>query len=202
MRAQEALFFWLCEMSSNLYRENIINVLKYGNPPGLSPYDAFGAIIGDEYEAIAAQYGCEVSPITINLMQAQDLWVQDIDNLGVIDSDEPDHLKHAGWLCHWLRKKKPIGELTIRDESKLTATYEKYYNDVTAFIIGLRVALFHECCRLGYSDEDIVELLAKHHYSDILHDVSVYLHHKNVSPHALYLIYRSLIQPSPFIGPL
>jgi len=185
-------------MPSGLYRKNILIFLRYGFPPQQPSEAGFLETISIEIDKVAAHFGCEPEIVPMNLLQAQQEWDGDLDKLEIDESEEPDHLKQAGWLCHWLRKKRPISKLYYRDESKLANYFEDYYNEASAFIIGLKIAIFHECCERELTDEEIKNVLADYDFSDILHDISVFLSHKSVSPHAIYMIYKSLLHKSPF----
>lgn len=189
-------------MPYGLYRRDVLRILKFGQPLHLSEQAAFWSIISEQYDEIASTFGCEVELSSIKLLEAQKYWIHDLEHIAVDESEEPDHFKHAGWLCHWLRKKMPASKIIIHDETKLTNTFEEYYSEVIAFTIGFRLVLFHECCARGYDDSMIVNTLNNYSTLSPLHDFLVYLSHKNVSPHAIYLIYKSLVAPSPFEGPM
>lgn len=190
-------------MSRALFQTNIIRRLKYGVPPRIAAWTLFDEVMCDELDSICSYFGCEPEPIRINLLEAQEFWVDDIDNVAIEEDEktqerlEPDHFKHAGWLCHWLRKKRPIGRLIIHDESKLQKYFEESYNEVCAFIIGLKIALFYECCERKMDDDAIVRVTQIGFLTEILPDIALYLNHKNVSPHAIYMIYKSIIHDSP-----
>lgn len=194
-------FLCVTVMQYNLFDTDILRLMKFGRPPEISEQQIFLSVMAAEYDSIASSFGCEVDPEPQKLLEAHEYWIDDLDSLGIIDSDEPDHYKHAGWLCHWLRKKMPIGRVIVRDHSIVSEEFQDYHNELTAFIIGLRLVLFHEACRFGYSDEMIVEVLKGYSYTAIHHDIAVFLSHKSVSPHSIYLVYRSLMLHSPFVGP-
>lgn len=183
--------------ASSLFQSDIIKKLKFGRPPNLSHLSVFREVISSEYESICAYFGCLPKINDIDLLKAQDHWIDDMESLPIAESTEPDHFKHAGWLCHWLRKKQPITQLTIHDDKKMEDWFEDSYNEVCAFVVGLKLVIFHECCEYDYSNEQIVKAAKRGAYIDILPDVALYLDHKNVSPHAIYLIYKAAMHSSP-----
>ena len=187
-------------MSSGLLQEDILRFLKNGTPDGKNRWEFFYEVIADEIDLVASHFGCEAEISEIKLLEAQSTWLHDLRNLRVAESDEPDHFKHAAWLCHWLRKKSVISRLGIHQEERLTEVFEDHFNEYVAFAIGLKLVIFYECCERGLSDETIAKSVATSAIPALIRDVAVYLSHKNVSPHAIYLIYKSLMQTVPIVG--
>ena len=188
-------------MKSSLLQENVLRLLRYGNPPDKDRWEFFYETISDEIDVIASHFGCEAQLSEIKLLDAQEYWRNDLDRLMIDESVEPDHLKHAGWLCHWLRKKSVISSLKVYQEDRLTDVFENNFNEVVAFAIGLKLVIFYECCERGLSDDAIVASAGTGlNVANLLRDVSVYLSHKNVSPHAIYLIYKSLMHEIPIVA--
>ena len=187
-------------MSAGLLQEDIIRSLKNGTPDGKTRWEFFYEVISDEIDQIASHFGCQAELSEIKLLEAQSYWLHDLEGLRVSESEEPDHFKHAGWLCHWLRKKSVISRLTIFQEERLTDVFADHFNEYTAFAIGLKMVIFYECCERGISDAAIVRSARSVAVPNLIRDVAVYLSHKNVSPHAIYLIYKSLMLPIPIIA--
>ena len=187
-------------MSPGLLQQDIFRLLKYGTPDGKTRWEFFYEIISDEIDLIASHFGCQAEISEIKLLDAQSFWLHDLKSLRVTESEEPDHFKHAGWLCHWLRKKSIISRLTIFQEDRLTDVFAENFNEYTAFAIGLKLVIFLECCERGLSDAAIAKSTASAGIPTLIRDVAVYLSHKNVSPHAIYLIYKSLMHQIPIVG--
>lgn len=188
-------------MKSRLLQENILRLLKFGNPPDKDRWEFFYETIADEIDVIASHFGCEAQISEIKLLDAQTYWLNDLKRLMIDESIEPDHFKHAGWLCHWLRKKSVISSLKVFQEERLTEVFENNFNEVVAFAIGLKLVIFYECCERDLSDDSIVASTSSGlNVSLLLRDVAVYLSHKNVSPHAIYLIYKSLMHEIPIVA--
>jgi hypothetical protein len=184
-------------MNDGLLQEDILRKFKFGIGTEKTSEDVFYEVIADEIDQIASFYGCEADISVIKLLEAHSYWLHDLENLRVSESEEPCHLKHAGWLCHWLRKKSIVSRLIVHQSERLSVCFENHFNEVIAFAIGLKLVVFYECTERGLSDEAITASVAQSSVSDLLHDVAVYLSHKNVSPHAIYLIYAALMRQSP-----
>jgi hypothetical protein len=66
-------------------------------------------------------------------------------------------------------------------------------NEICAFLIGFRLCLYFSLKHLiDESDHIGHEIQARTLDANLKFDVATLLKHKNVSPHALYLIYRTL----------
>ena len=111
-------------------------------------------------------------------------------------SDGPDHFKQAGVLTYWLRRFSPVYELTsLSDNQKLPSQQRKklpeffpnYYDVVLAFDLGFRLCNFVECNRKKNPIQK--KILSSDGY---IRQTCQFLKYKNVSPHALGLIYQSL----------
>lgn len=184
-------------MSYGLLQKDVIRLLKTGTPNGKDRWEFFYEIISDEIDQVASHFGCEAEITNIRLLEAQEYWLNDLAQLRVSESNEPNHFKHAGWLCHWLRKKSVVSRLKIFQEERLTDVFEQHFNEYIAFAIGLKLVIFYECCERGLSDDAIAKSVQTSAIPDLIRDVALYLSHKNVSPHAIYLIYRSLMLAVP-----
>ena len=107
---------------------------------------------------------------------------------------EPDHFKRAAHLAYWLRRCSPVIEVNeelthdFKNVDKLREFYFRYGNEFVAFDVGYQLCLYFEANKEG----------AKHSLTDYkltseyIHIVAHFLKTKNVSPHALFLIYTSL----------
>jgi len=135
----------------------------------------------------------------LRLKSAHKQWLEDLKVAPARDLDggSPDQYKHAGYLAFWLRRSTPIIRLDIPDSvSSSLSPADKYYvdflhqfgNEHLAFMIGYEICLFFACYRSGMP----LEPAAFSYDSNFAHDVCSTLKRKNMSPHALSLIYRAL----------
>ncbi len=104
---------------------------------------------------------------------------------------ELDHFKHASHLCFWLRRMGPILEVfpidskippdTVGDKGKELELILKYRNEYLAFQVGLFMC----------GDFEADDKHPKIDY-DYLLTFCHFMRYKHVSPHAIFLIYKSL----------
>jgi len=141
---------------------------------------------------------------------------------GIEESVELDPYKRAGFLAYWLRRRIVINEIELYSEAgdphapKLAAHKHtlpaiqnrlfNFYNEICAFRFGLDISIYYAtnayCNQLiaqGQSESN-VQLMRKEHIRKISEkakalvvDVSVLMKQKNLSPHALYIIYKGLV---------
>jgi hypothetical protein len=160
----------------------------------ISKDDWFARALDEAYTDIAAQYSCEVWLSARRLAEAHMLWEHDLTNMTITDSDTPDHFKQAGFLAYWLRRRVVV-ERSAEGEGMPEVIYRddflRYCNEWSAFLIGFRICLPFEADRLR-GEARMQDLHTFRLNPEYLRDLAVLLHHKNVSPHSLYLIYRSL----------
>lgn len=139
------------------------------------------------------------------LFDAHSFWKADLKRLTFslhTDSVTPDHFKQAAHLAYWLRRSGPVieffdsrGPMEPVIDKPLEDKYERirellfnYGTEYFAFDLGYLICRFYETNR---SD-------GKHMSKDFTLDeeyiqtVCCFLKEKNVSPHALYLLYKSL----------
>lgn len=140
----------------------------------------------------------------VRLLDAYYQWQQDLDRVSKfeLNSGIPDHYKQCGHLIYWLRRASPVVEWV--DASKNLGDAEgfpdrpediqlkellfKYGNEYLAFDLGYRICRFFEIGRVDYPLAPDARVLTQ----DYLRTVSHFLKVKNVSPHAMYLILKSL----------
>ena len=139
------------------------------------------------------------------LIEAHGAWINDIDRVATHEKnleDGLDHLKHAGHLAFWVRRLSPLVE--AQDETKNLAdaagydlsTHEidfrelllGYANEYLAFDIGYQIARYYEIAKEGGSARAESLVISRDYYRTMCH----FLKYKNVSPHGLHLVYKSL----------
>jgi hypothetical protein len=135
-----------------------------------------------------------------SILEAHTQWRGDLERISEFELNDgiPDHFKQAGHLAYWLRRCKPIYELNENKSYPPAGTKEdvdfttdgqelllKYANEYLAFSLGYHICLLHTIT----DEKEAKEFRIDKNYLEI---VCQFLRNKNVSPHALYLIYRSL----------
>ncbi|MDX7953525.1 hypothetical protein P7D22_20375 [Lichenihabitans sp. Uapishka_5] len=113
-----------------------------------------------------------------------------------------DHFKQAGHLAFWIRRMSPVVEATDslanpqdapgyapdRFETAFRKILFAYSNEYLAFDLGYQIVNFYEKSRTDRVSAYRKPEIDSDYYETMCH----FLKFKNVSPHALHLIYRSL----------
>ena len=179
---------------------------------------SFIEIIGQFYVKTAEAFGCSVSVSSRRLGEAYDFWIGDEAralHFGTeVETTELDHFKHAAFIAFWLRRLIPISDIwfdrddrvaAIAGDADSTAPSEaqiRFYrvgNELTALLVGFYICLGVETLQMTQritragntrviSDATGVRQIPGH----FLTEYPKLMKHKNVSPHALYMVYRSL----------
>lgn len=115
-----------------------------------------------------------------------------------------DHFKYAGFLCYWLRRCPPLCGLSTNPDTTFAGIKHRdpkpilvqYGNVFAAFDIGLRICRYWESARtdINYSPEIRQKMLRLSipQRSEYIEDVCYTLAEKNISPHSLNMLYKSL----------
>jgi hypothetical protein len=141
------------------------------------------------------------------LRDAHHFWCQDLDRVENRERlpDGLDHFKCCGHLAYWLRRTAPVMELyddiagydeNVRQlepggqRHQLRELLVAYTNEYLAFDWSYQICLYYERMRPEpeknpRADGDILT-------RDYVRTLCHFLKCKNVSPHALFLIFRSL----------
>ena len=105
----------------------------------------------------------------------------------------PDHFKCAGFIAYWLRRHPPVykfqemtGELSDKQE-KVRELILKYGNVLLAFSYGYQICLFFEQGSSKSANPKMPQLDLNY-----IESICYLMKYKNVSPHSLGFIYRSL----------
>lgn len=172
--------------------------------------------IAYNYSLLAQSRGCGVSMSTRRLGEAFDFWREDNTRTlseGIETSVNLDHFKHASFVAFWLRRMIPINQTVVVSEyqavpQKKNATEQQKFflrcgNELCAFLIGFQICLFYEF-GTKFEGDNVVDLVGQlqgtrlrklqQHFLPpaMVADFVMILKHKNMSPHALYLLYKSL----------
>lgn len=154
----------------------------------------------EEYQRIH-MVSAEFDPL--RLPHAHFFWTKDIERVAreVRSADDeplkqPDIFKRCGFLAFWIRRTAPFIYAEVlpsihlsKEERTWQNLFAKFPNEMFAFDLPFRLAAMN----YGAQHADVAIALARLSYSYI-HDVCHYLKTKPVSPHALYLIYKSLFE--------
>ncbi len=159
---------------------------------------------------VTSQYIYTASPVSIlprispsALVDAHGQWVTDlkrVKNFELGDRSEPDHFKQAGHLTYWLRRSQPVYDVKMEASgtppnfhgNPLAEIFHRLImvapNEYLAFDLGYRIVLLHEC----YSQDPPKSESEFALTDDYIVTMVQFLRNKNVSPHALFLIFKSL----------
>lgn len=137
------------------------------------------------------------------LADAHSAWCMDIERVGQYENlpNGLDHFKRCGHLAYWIRRAAPVvdaidiaGMITYEGGDLITPEVQEfrdllfaYGNEYLAFDLGLQFSLFYE--RHGKSLRAEGLNITRDYIGTMCH----FLKFKNVSPHALFLIYKSLL---------
>jgi len=156
----------------------------------------FMRFVQTQYESACVDALVAVTLDNRRLWDAHGLWLEDLDRLKTYElaGGTPDHYKQSGHLIYWLRRSSPVIAMTdIAGKKKISSDVAdfrtllfRYGNEYLAFDLGFRLCRFFESQKEGL-DEDVFRLKR-----DYLKAMAQFLKTKNVSPHALYIILKSL----------
>lgn len=173
--------------------------------------EAFIDFMLANYNFIAEAYGFETNMSRRRLTEAQSLWMFDMDR--VLKEMPPktrqlDHFKQAAFLAFWLRRLLPVNETRLRHPPRGDETmffeqrqidFLRYGNEIAALLIGFQICLFYESARATRAANEVAFHRDRADYlrrvtfpQDLLMDYAMILKHKSLSPHSLYMMYRSL----------
>ena len=157
----------------------------------------FASCMAYQYDDIAKRHSCEVNLSPTRLEEARLLWMRDTQRIAIEGDTTPNHFKQAGFLVYWLRRRMVVAACRRGLVDEPTGEQDKFVlsaNETCAFLIGLRISLYFDLKdKIDSSDHIGHELQEFSLESALKFDVATLLKHKNVSPHSLYLIYRTLL---------
>lgn len=175
----------------------------------LEDRDKFISILRSYFEEFFTPLGLVPSISKARLIDTYNAWHRDLFRVSQMElkGSVADHYKRAGYLAYWLRRNAPITML-VEDRSILVGAApseaklnraKRFANELTAFDVGWRLTTYFETRRadvmttlqlLGRRPVSVAEFLLP---DDFLQTICQFLKEKNVSPHALFLIYKALI---------
>ncbi|TIV37024.1 MAG: hypothetical protein E5V91_19820 [Mesorhizobium sp.] len=187
-----------------LWQPNIFELLENGGPGTdgavLSADEWFERCIALAAHDIAQQFGCSVSLSKLRTAEARMFWSRDLKRIDFAGrGNRPDAYKRAGFLAYWLRRRIVVNETTpspgvaydAPGGTARRANFVAYASDIVAFMIGFQLSCYYS---LGnhLKDANVSSRIQSSVEYTYLMDVSRLMRMNNVSPHALYLIYRSI----------
>jgi hypothetical protein len=165
----------------------------------------------EEFLSIFTEYTIEVLDkaafypklLKHRIYEAHGAWISDLKRVGEHEKNLKeglDHFKQCGHLAFWLRRTTPIGELMdlafvdpeiplSREAQELRSLLKGYHNEYLAFDFAYQICKYYEVRHLHKSSQRARTLvLSPDYYQTVCH----FMKYKNVSPHALHLIYKSI----------
>lgn len=142
------------------------------------------------------------------LVEAQGAWQNDLSRVGAHEpnlEDGLDHFKQCGHLAFWIRRMSPLieaADLTqnaadppgydvSEGEQEFRNLLFAYANEYLAFDLGFQICKYYESNKAGAPEASArakALVLDHDYYKTMCH----FLKYKTVSPHAMFLIYKSL----------
>ena len=155
----------------------------------------FQNFVYQEFKYEAAKAGLKSKFSSDLLHDAWQSYVWDIERLD--DNMQPvipDHFKHCGYLAYWLQRHSPVAfwepsadEYEMDTDAKqLRKLIDDCGRALHAFSLGYRICFFFE------KNKESEIRLPRPINADYIRHISYYMKYKNVSPHAMGLVYRSL----------
>lgn len=153
-------------------------------------YCSYAAEFSEQYAKLRPRFSAR------RLFDAHHFWTEDVKRLRdfSLNKKEPDHFKQSGHLAYWLRRSNPIvdydvlGSANAEEEENRKLLFD-FGGEYLAFDLGYMICRHYETSGLlsGTYPNDF------NPGTVYVRDVCCFLKEKNVSPHALYLIYKSLL---------
>jgi len=130
------------------------------------------------------------------LFEAHEFWVEDIKRIEEFEdlTHGAEELKLAALLAYWIRRTSPIIIMTspkteFKMHEELKEIHLKYANEYSAFTIGFDLCAYFTAGKKGSDVFKNDFQLDETYILTMCH----FLKTKNVSPHALFLIFKSLL---------
>lgn len=149
-----------------------------------------------------------VSPVLSDywISQAHLRWTKDVSYVSTkeYEGGALDHFKYSGFLCYWLRRCPPLSDICWNADLALAGIryrhpktiLTQYGNVFAAFDIGLRICRYWESARtdIPYPTATRAKIMTFTipQRSEYIEDVCYTLAEKNISPHSLNMLYKSL----------
>ena len=170
--------------------------------------DAFVRIFGEFTKHVLGQARLFPKLSRHRIIEAHGAWQNDLRRVGGNEpnlDDGLDHFKQSGHLAFWIRRMSPVAgviDLTHNfadaegypitgGEQAFRNLLFGYCNEYIAFDFGYQISRYYEIAKQGGSVRAAGMAPPEEYYLTMCH----FLKYKTVSPHALFLVYKSLFLP-------
>lgn len=187
-----------------LYNPGVIELLK--------DRDFFARAIAQFYALTAGQHGCSITLSDRRLKEAHAAWTHDCNHALQSETDKDtialDHFKHSAFIAFWLRRSIPINDIFFVAEKKAEGgvpsvaqrRFAQYGNEIAALYAGFTVCLAYETAAMLEREEGedgkphiISDAIGVQSFPPYLqNEYPRILKHKSMSPHGMYMLFRSL----------
>jgi len=189
----------------NLGTKNILDSLQNK--------DFFVKCIEYNYQRYATPHNIKISLSKYRLHESHSYWIEDLkrfkDN-NIEDCDELCMYKQASFLSYWLRRRMVINNFDhlnqempyitgavekTQDLPSNMVNYIKLCNEYSSLMIGINICLNYRLQEKKFTTAADKELYTNNigeKVSALIQDMSVNLKKKSISPHSLYLLYKSI----------
>jgi hypothetical protein len=184
-----------------IYQSNIFRKLREGHG-SREREEFFYSAIREQADTLARRCGAVVELNPTRIKEAQDLWISDLNSLitdqKIQPSPYPCEYKHAAFLCFWLRRRLIIETVRpVTSGQPIDPDFMEFKNEYVAFYIALNLVAYHAYYPKSSKEHVTNEFEVWRFPADLAREALVMLHHKNVSPHALYLFFKALMTNLP-----
>ena len=184
-----------------LYAPGVINLLE--------DRDYFVRAISQFYFKIASQSGWLITISERRLWDAHDLWQTSAQAALDYDTDQYtktlDHFKHAAFIAFWLQRSVTISEMVSPSAGEAKPTTEttsakqihfaRYGNEICALYTGFLICLSYETNMVANKQKVAPSDISLASMPGFLQsEYPRLMKHKEVSAHALYMVFRSLFE--------
>lgn len=180
--------------SYSLAQSNIFRLLKEGKAE-TSREDWFFEAVQAAAQEIGARRQASITLDVRRTTEAQADWLNDLDALirdkRIPNSDMPCNVKHAAFLCYWLRRRQFVRDISGKDISDEHLRY--YPSEFVAARISMFLLFYTQYFRDETKTDDILSALDGRFPEEFFRDFVVLLRYKNVSPHGIYLTFKALV---------
>ena len=157
----------------------------------------FRDIVSQHYNCVAdkAGMGLRISDARLTDAWQQFRFDKKHHRKSLPNDEMPDHFKLSGMLAFWLRRAAPVygyRDVTVgvdRDK-RLYKLLKDYGSEYLAFDFGFAICEFFENNRPGRGQKLVPDFPPGFYET-----ISYFMKFKNLSPHAMGIIYRSLFMP-------
>lgn len=161
----------------------------------LEDAEEFCRIVGESFFAIAGVAKLDLEFSRVAAHSAYEAYCGDVKRMVISmpKGKEPDHFKRCGCLAYWLRRNSPVIGWHAQEDAFLATEsplkewrtfFEKYGHAFLAFALGYHICHYYEAQK-GNAPRRKPGL-------DYLGDMCYVMKYKNISPHAMGMVYRAL----------